>query len=218
MLHYLSLLDSPKSRLGCRCWYRCSPMVRKGALRGSWSICFGNGSNTVSGSTVSNTELSELFGAHWVSGSELSEFLSAYYLCVNTNSPSFSQNSPSLPQKSVRLSEFSSPKQYSRNSIPPVSRCWLCARGSKTDSISRECLQEIRHTVPFRCNKEPSIAWWCLSRTLIFAPKHEAKVTHIPQGAARLHALRHDFGIFFHVDSLRIFRGYFVPYKSFFLF
>ena len=33
----------------------------------------------------------------------------------------FSQNSPSLPQNSVRLSEFSSPKQYSRNSIPPVS-------------------------------------------------------------------------------------------------
>ena len=34
------------------------------------------------------------------------------------NSPSFSQSSPSLPQNSVRLSEFSSPKQYSRNSIP----------------------------------------------------------------------------------------------------
>ena len=61
------------------------------------------------------------FGAHWVPGSELSEFLSAYYLCVKANSPSCSQNSPSLPQNSVRLSEFSSPKQYSRNSIPPVS-------------------------------------------------------------------------------------------------
>ena len=34
----------------------------------------------------------------------------------------FSQNSPSLLQNSVRLSEFSSPKQYSRNSIPPVSQ------------------------------------------------------------------------------------------------
>ena len=33
----------------------------------------------------------------------------------------FSQNSPSLTQNSVRLSEFSPPKQYSRNSIPPVS-------------------------------------------------------------------------------------------------
>ena len=30
-------------------------------------------------------------------------------------------NSPTLPQNSVRLSEFSSPKQRSRNSIPPVS-------------------------------------------------------------------------------------------------
>ena len=42
----------------------------------------GNGPNTVSGSTVSNTELSEFFGAHWVPGSELGEFLSAYYLCA----------------------------------------------------------------------------------------------------------------------------------------
>ena len=49
------------------------------------------------------------------------ECLSAYDLCDKVNSPSFSQNSPSLPQNSVRLSEFSSPKQYSRNSVPPVS-------------------------------------------------------------------------------------------------
>ena len=33
----------------------------------------------------------------------------------------FSQNSPSLPQNSVTLSEFSPLRQYSRNSIPPVS-------------------------------------------------------------------------------------------------
>ena len=58
---------------------------------------------------------------HRVPRRELSEFLSAYYLSDKANSPSFSQNSPSLPQNSVRLSEFSSPKQYSRNSIPPVS-------------------------------------------------------------------------------------------------
>ena len=85
---------------------------------------FGNGPNTVSETTVSNTELSELFGAHWVPVSELSEFVSAYYLCAKVNSPSLSQNSPSLPQNSVRLSEFSSPKQYSRNSIPPVSQTY----------------------------------------------------------------------------------------------
>ena len=81
----------------------------------------GNGPNTASESTVSNTELSEFFCPHPVPGRELSEFLSAYYLCDKANSPSFSQNSPSLPQNSVRLSEFSSPKQYSRNSILPVS-------------------------------------------------------------------------------------------------
>ena len=86
-----------------------------------WQVFVGDGPNTVSGSTVSNTELSEFFGPHRDPGGKLSEFLSAYYLCAKANSPSFSQNSPSLPQNSVRLIEFSSPKQYSRNSIPPVS-------------------------------------------------------------------------------------------------
>ena len=80
----------------------------------SCSLLFGGGPNTVSESTVSNTELSEFFGPHRVPGGKLSEFLRAYYLCAKANSPS-------LPQNSVRLSEFSSPKQYSRNSIPPVS-------------------------------------------------------------------------------------------------
>ena len=61
------------------------------------------------------------FGPHQFPGRELSKLLSAFYLCAKANSPSFSENSPSLPQNSVRLSEFSSPKQYSRNSIPPVS-------------------------------------------------------------------------------------------------
>ena len=46
--------------------------------------------------------------------------LSPLFVCKAT-SPSFSQNSPSLPPNSVRLSEFSSPKRYSRNSIPAVS-------------------------------------------------------------------------------------------------
>ena len=43
------------------------------------------------------------FGPHRVPGRELGEFLSAYYLCakVNSESPSFSQNSPTFPQNSV---------------------------------------------------------------------------------------------------------------------
>ena len=61
----------------------------------------GNGPNTVSESTASNTELSEFLGPHQVLERELSEFLSAYDLCAKANSPSFSQNSPSLPQNSV---------------------------------------------------------------------------------------------------------------------
>ena len=86
-----------------------------------WRSFIWNRPNTVSASTVSNTELSEFFGAHWVPGSELSEFLSVYYLCAKAKLTEFSQNSPSLPRNSVRLSEFSCPKQYSWNSIPPVS-------------------------------------------------------------------------------------------------
>ena len=61
----------------------------------------GNGPNTVSESTASDTELSEFFGPHRVRGGELSELLSAYYLCAKVNSPSLSQNSASLPQNSV---------------------------------------------------------------------------------------------------------------------
>ena len=87
---------------------------------GSWAGV-GNGPHTVSESTVSNTEVSEFLASHRVPGKELSEFLSAYYLWGKANSPSFSQNSPSLPPNSVRLREFSSLKQCSRNSTPPVS-------------------------------------------------------------------------------------------------
>ena len=60
-----------------------------------------NGPNTVSESTVSTTELSELFGPQRVPGRELSEFLSAYYLCAKANSPSFLQNSTNLPPNSM---------------------------------------------------------------------------------------------------------------------
>ena len=62
---------------------------------------FGNGPNTVSESTVSNTELNEFFCAHRAPKRELNELLSAYYLCAKTNSQSFSQHRPSLPQNSV---------------------------------------------------------------------------------------------------------------------
>ena len=45
---------------------------------------FGDGPNTVSESTVSNTELSEIFGPHRVPGRELSELARAYYLCAKS--------------------------------------------------------------------------------------------------------------------------------------
>ena len=70
----------------------------------------GNGPNTVLESTVSDTELSELFGPHRVPERELSEFLSAYYLSVRANSPSFFADFTEL---ATELSDFSLSKQYS---------------------------------------------------------------------------------------------------------
>ena len=84
---------------------------------------FGNGLNTVSESTVSNTELSEFFGPHRVPGIELSEFLSAYYLCEKANSASFSQNSLGLPQNSVRLSDFPSLNSTLETVFRPFPSC-----------------------------------------------------------------------------------------------
>ena len=77
----------------------CDGLVHSGSdHRGN---SFRNGPNAVSESTVSNAELSEFFGPHQVPGTELGEFLSAYYLCAKANSQSFSRNSPSLPQNSA---------------------------------------------------------------------------------------------------------------------
>ena len=54
------------------------------------SPLLGNGPNTVSESTVSNTEPSEIFGPHRVPARELSEFLSAYFLvCQSKLTESF---------------------------------------------------------------------------------------------------------------------------------
>ena len=65
-------------------------------------VSIGDGPSVVSESTASNTELSEFFcRSRKGPGRELSELLSAYYLCAKANSLSFSQNSPSLPPNSV---------------------------------------------------------------------------------------------------------------------
>ena len=81
---------------------------------------FGSRLNTVLESMVSNTGISELFGPHWVSRKERSEFLSACYnVCADANSLSFRRT-----HRVCRRTpwEFSLPKQHSRNSIPPVSQ------------------------------------------------------------------------------------------------
>ena len=74
----------------------------------------GDGPSTVSESTVSNTELSELFDPHRVPGRELSKFLSAYYLCKSK----FTEFLAELTEFAQELSLFSPPKKDSRNSIP----------------------------------------------------------------------------------------------------
>ena len=67
-----------------------------------------------------SAQLSEFFGGS-LSFGERTQWvpLGLLFVC-QSELAEFSQNSPSLPRNSVRLSEFSSLKQYSRNSIPPV--------------------------------------------------------------------------------------------------
>ena len=78
----------------------------------------GNGPNTVSGSTVSNTELSEFFWGSPSSGERTQWVpLSLLFVCQSELTEFFAE----LTEFAVKLSEFSSPKEYSRNSIPPVS-------------------------------------------------------------------------------------------------
>ena len=62
---------------------------------------FGNGPNTVSESMVSKHRTQWFFHSHRLPGRELSEFLSAYYVCAKANSPSLSQNSSSLAKNPV---------------------------------------------------------------------------------------------------------------------
>ena len=66
----------------------------------------GNGPNTVSESTVSNTKLSEFFGSDRVPGRELSELPSAYDLCAKATHRVFAK----LTEFAAELSEFSRPK------------------------------------------------------------------------------------------------------------
>ena len=58
---------------------------------------FGNGPNTVSESTVSNTELSEFLALTEFRGENSVSSSQTIIFCAKANSPSFSQNSPSLP-------------------------------------------------------------------------------------------------------------------------
>ena len=84
----------------------------------------GDGSNTVSESTVPNTELGEIFSPHRAPGRELSELLSAYDVCVRLSE--LTESFAELTEFAAELSEFCLPRQCSWNSIPPISyEPWL---------------------------------------------------------------------------------------------
>ena len=79
----------------------------------------GDGPNIVSASTVSNTELGELFRPRWLSGSELSGSLSLLLMCQRRLNEVLAE----LTKFARKLSEFSLPKQYSRNSVSRPDSC-----------------------------------------------------------------------------------------------
>ena len=82
----------------------------------------GDGPNTVSERVRLQTPNSVRFvRPHRVPGRELSELLSAYYLCAKTNSSNLTQNSPSLPQSLVSSLFQNSTLE---TVFHPFPRCW----------------------------------------------------------------------------------------------
>ena len=90
------------------------------------------------------SELSEFLAPRRVLGRELSELLPAYYLCAKASSPILSRNSLSLSQNPVGLSSL---KQYSRNSIPPVS--WLSLSLAFYNAPSLQTLLSTKNFIKF---------------------------------------------------------------------
>ena len=70
----------------------------------------------VSERTASNAELSEFVCPHRVAGRELREFLSALFVCKSEPTEFFTE----LTEFAPKLSEFSLPKQHSRNIFRPA--------------------------------------------------------------------------------------------------
>ena len=119
---------------------------------------FGNRPNTVSESTVSNTELSEFFGPRQVTGRELSEFLSAYYLCAKANSPS-------LPQSSV------SP-HFQNSTLETVLRPFAkySLQGDRMEDLLRSSLwfQEGFSEVAPRTSQNVALTWTISTLSFLF--------------------------------------------------
>ena len=102
---------TPKSPKNKKNVLRIFPLVRNFPLRvatnflepsfGTGEAILGERPNTVSESTVSNTELSEFFALTEFGGESSLSSSQPMILCAKANSPSFSQNSPSLPPNSV---------------------------------------------------------------------------------------------------------------------
>ena len=92
------LVERRTSRKHFAFWHLGSRRGQVGPV--SFARLVGGGPNTVSESTVSNTELSEFFRPHRLPGRS-SVSSSAYYMCAKANSLSLSQNSPRLPKNSV---------------------------------------------------------------------------------------------------------------------
>ena len=143
------------------CWCVTLHILKGGNGKGGICICLPvhcseTGRLRFRGARFQTLSSVSFFGAHWVSASELSEFLSAYYLCAKANSPSFfaelTEFAPKLSEAHwVLSSKTVLSKQYSARFLIVLS-----ARSDRqpychTNGTSSPCWRTIKSRVTIAC-------------------------------------------------------------------
>ena len=130
-------------------------------------------------------------------------------ICVSKRTHQVARiNSPSLP--SMRLSEFSSPKQYSRNSIPPVSHLSVIREVTHAAVFGFQ-LRQLRSRLQNAYNNSVLEAQWASESALLNRESSDSESCD-SKVALSIDTMR--FGWRFRIDSLRF---YFIAIRLVFL-